>query len=257
MADLLPPGLRARYDEVYDRLLATYAHAVAGCKHANETDHTTEAAPSHPYFISPPPDYNDSKYKIMVVGQETRGWYCHDNYQFMTKNAMVDELLQQHAVGFKDENNFGWGGTFARGCKQLRTRLKEEFGCDPSQISFIPNNVLKVGKHNGNGSPCRCVIQWQREAGCMDLLRDEICKYYKPTHLVFFTGATYDQYLDEVFPELQHARANEEISSRQQMAVLSSPTLEGIKAVRTYHPGYLSRTGNFDSYIAAVAKSLA
>lgn len=257
MPDTIPPGLRARYVEVYDRLLATYAQAVAGCKHANETDHPQKAAPSHPYFISPPRDYKDSKYKVMVVGQETRGWYCHDGFIFTNKNATVDQLLNQHAKGFKDANNFGWGGTFARGCKHLRKQLTKELGCDSSQMSFIPNNVLKVGKHEGNGRPCRCVIQWQREAGCMDLLREEISKYYKPTHLVFFTGPTYDQYLDEVFPELHHARANEEISNRQQMAVLSSPTLEGIKAVRTYHPGYLSRTGNFDSYIAAIAKSLA
>jgi hypothetical protein len=257
MADaVLPDGLRARYDEVYDRLLATYAQAVADCKHTNETNHPKRAAPSHPYFIAPPPDYKDSKYKVMVVGQETRGWYCHKDWQFTKQNATVDQLLDAHADGFKDPKKPGWRGTFRNGCMKLRKQLEIEFGCDPAQISFITNNVLKVGKHKGNGRPCDCVIQWQHKAGCMDLLREEIFKYYKPTHLVFFTGPNYDQYLDKMFPDLKRARASDVFTERQ-VAMVSSPDLGNVKVVRTYHPGYPTRTSKLPEYIAAVAKSLA
>ena len=251
----VPDGLRAKYAEVYERLIATYAQTVSDSNHTEDT-HLQNVAPSHPYFISPPCGYADSKYKVMVVGQETRGWYCHDGYQFMKNNATVDQLLDHHADGFKGPDNFGWGGTFVRGCKLLRERLVRTFDCESSEISLLPNNVLKIGKHKGNGRPSQSVIQWQREAGCMDLLREEICTYYKPTHLVFFTGPHYDQYLDMVFPDLRHARVSEELNDRQKMAVLSCPALEGIKAVRTYHPGYLSRTGRLDVYISAVVRSL-
>lgn len=261
---VVPAGLRRRYDEVYESMLATYARAVAKCEHANCDDHLSKAAPSHPYFISATPQYEDSEYKVMVVGQETRGWYHHDKKQFTHSNATVDELVQHHADGFQDANNFGWQGTFKTGCDRLRKQLKEKLRCkgklrcDDTEICFIPNNILKVGKHKGSGRPCGCLIRWQQDAGCLKLLREEICEYYKPTHLVFFTGPNYDRYLDRVFPQLQHARACEAIRSRHQMAILSSPDLGDIRAVRTYHPGYLNRqSGRLDTYIEALANALA
>lgn len=259
MADAVPSGLRTRYDEVYSKLLATYAQAIADCKHTNETNHPKRSAPSHPYLISASPRYWKSDYRVMVVGQETRGWYRHTvddkHYHFTKENATVDQLLNLYEDGFHNPEKLLWSGTFKTGFNKLREELPQKFNCHPSKIGYITNNVIKVGRHKGSGRPCSCVINWQQDAGCLNLLREEICKYYLPTHIVFFSGPNYDYYLDLTFEDLKRTHVSD-VFTKRQIAMVSSPDLESIKLVRTYHPGYLTRTGRFDEYIAAVAKSL-
>ena len=120
--------------------------------------------------------------------------------------------------------------------------LEESSG--EQKISFLWNNLIKVGKSGMKGKPPEYIYRVEREF--FDVIRKEI-EILKPHLLVFLTGPYYDTVLRERI-NVRHFKGVGAYGERQ----LASFAVEGVAcAMRTYHPNYLWRKG-INSYYGAM-----
>ncbi len=190
-----------------------------------------ESKPTNPYLISVDDDYENSDIKIMIFGQETNGWYEEEDESIRAIQSHYDKWVHKKEC-------FSYGGHFWNGVRILLDRFKERY--QNKKISFLSNNIIKIGRSEGKGFPPDYIYEMERVH--FDVIKEEL-KIVQPNVVLFLTGPNYDSVIEDCFGKLEYT-ALEPFSTRQ----LASVKIENVdSAFRTYHPNYLFRN-DIDSY---------
>lgn len=187
---------------------------------------------SRPLLMHVPPGYEANSRKLMIVGQETKGWG--------TKGVQISvaELMGEYA-------GFNFGEKYRRSPFWVASHaLHRALNPDAPARSFLWSNLVKVDQNERRPSPE--IEEWVARLG---LLAMEI-KVTRPDVVVFFTGPRYDARLEATFPGLRFEETGPKISR------VIHPELPE-RSFRTYHPGYLRRSKQWGilSELASLAKN--
>ena len=164
--------------------------------------------------------YLQSKYKLVVIGQETNGWY--DDYMRTDEDICeVIEYTKNFELGRKYNSPF-W-------------RKAHEFNSDLNgfdDMNFIWMNINKFGKPLEPGAPDQRVLD--AEVKHYNIIAEEL-SIFKPDVCLFFTGPNYDSDIQRKISDVSFHKMGD--YNLNQLARLSSAHLP-MRSYRTYHPGY-------------------
>ena len=183
---------------------------------------TTELAPfkdvSKPLLCRVPDGYTDTTVRLMVVGQETRGWGV----------AGVQDVGS--LMNFYREFDLAHSRPTARRSPIWQAAHQLFNGLNPQgpERAFIWSNLVKVDQ---NGSRPKATVE--EIVSRFGLLPREIA-ITRPGAVVFFTGPYYRSRLTTTFPGVSLEPAAPKISR------VVHPQLPKA-SFHTYHPGYLRR----------------
>lgn len=212
------PGLKALYAELDAKGLKNYV------------------GPLLPYCWEE--QYLQSRHRLVVIGQETNGWYG----DYMTS----DEEIRRNIGEYKD---FQLGAEYNSLFWQYVHRFNLELnGVD--DLNFVWLNVNKFGKDHDEddeskaavGKPDQSVLD--AEVRHYNLLAEELA-ILKPDVCLFLTGPNYDGDIQRKLPDV----AFHEFGGygKREAVRLTSAHLPR-HSYRTYHPGYGNRIS--DTYRA-------
>lgn len=182
--------------------------------------------------------YLNSKYKLIVIGQETNGWYS----DYMNS----DEDIKKNIEVYK---SFGLG----KKVKTLFWKYVHEFNYLLNGIdnqNFIWDNINKFGKDSGKGKPVPDVLDCERvyfNVSCSELaiLKPDVC--------LFMTGPKYDKDVKNKIPDVKFSTFG--TYKMREVAKLCSSSLPK-KSYRIYHPQYaLYNRDWYNKMISNVLKS--
>lgn len=214
---------------------------------------------SAPLLLSVPERWLSSSNRILIIGQETKGWDWegHGSFLDFLRVANSVELLLRKYVEFNfakkdpnDHNSFFW-----RAYRKVRKRfdLSEE-GIDSN---VLWSNLIRADwekKSVTNAPPQQQKTAWSIFRG---ILTDEI-KILKPHAVIFFTGPDYDEFL---LSEFAGAKLHSFGSHPEREAAWLEHSSLPPSTIRTYHPGHLNRVPELqhmvDEIINEVAQRLA
>lgn len=175
-----------------------------------------------PFLISPGESYRKSKIKLMIIGQETNGWY--------NIHSKIDGLMKVYEdfnVGKNYSSSPFWNVTR----KLERTLEIKEHSCVWANLNkYDVNNKRPKGKH-------------EQEISHFDNLLISEIEILKPDICIFFTGPTFDYRLKKLYNDIVFQE--EENWKKNQLVTLKHEKLPEI-SIRTYHPKYL-RMKKFES----------
>lgn len=207
---------------------------------------------SPPLLLSVSQAWTQSPNRILIIGQETQGWDFDPGDYFPELESSIrnfSDFQKLHnsvpaltagyrAFEFARHQPANYNSPFWRAYRSVRSALSEQE--DGPETAVLWTNLFRVDLDGGsvlkNGSPEE--VAQIREAG-IKLLRAEI-NLLKPTGVIFFTGPNYDEHLHAHFPATQACHFLDH--DPQKTAILKHPWLP-LRSFRTYHPGYLSRSG--------------
>ena len=218
-ADLLVPI----YEQAFAQSLANY----------QDVPTSADGGPANPLLISPPENYESSKFKVMFFGQETNGWEgaFKESDGVLPLLGVYDEFVNKGVCR-------SYGGHFWHAVLRF---IAEFTKIDPS-TSFTWNNIVKIGKDWSKGTPPDSVIKWQEN--WFQVIREEV-RILSPDVIIFFTGPNYDRFIENVFGPFTLEKIGDH--SVRQLARVGSLSLPST-TFRTYHPNFLFRNG-FPGYL--------
>lgn len=164
-----------------------------------------------------PESYHPAKTKLMIVGQETRGW----------GNPQDDVETQLSRYVRFDLGKRFMRTPFWRNSHVLNKAVNE----GGSQLTFLWSNLVKASRLE-----TRPPTEVEELVSGLGLVQGEI-RIARPDAVVFFTGPNYDARLRKTFPGVEYHSIFDLVYR------LEHPDLPEL-AFRTYHPHYLSRSGN-------------
>lgn len=208
------------YQEKNDRLMAEYEDYFSELQ--TKFDNETKATLSLPLFMHVFPEYDNLDKKVMVVGQEIKGW-CSTLSDTTKDPTMIVECYKHFELG-KDYYN----SPFWRFGKTLFSKLNPNN--KPSGLLWT--NLSKVDQ---NGSGVNQSIRKKNKSG-YDLLIKEIT-ITNPEIVVFLTSWEKDETLKATFEKIAFENV-EDIPSEYLVRVKS--TNLPYNAFRTYHPRFLN-----------------
>src|SRR5574344_1378957 len=167
-------------------------------------------------------EYRKSRYKLMIFGQETNGWF--DKY-IRTPNDIKEDIQLYQDFKLGDSYN----SLFWQYAHNINLMINGE-----DNLNFIWNNVNKCGL-DGKGRPLSNVLTKEKEQ--FNVISKEI-DILKPDVCIFLSGPNYDSDLRRNFPDLRIEPF--ENYPTNEAAILVSPCLP-VKSFRIYHPGYGNR----------------
>jgi hypothetical protein len=172
---------------------------------------------SKPLLMQVPSGYGATPQKLMIVGQETKGWG--------PKGAQpsVADLMGGYA-------GFNLGANYRRNPFWVAShQLHRALNPDAPEPSFLWSNLVKVDQNER-----RPTAEVEETVARLGLLAMEI-GVTRPDVVVFFTGPRYDARLEATFPGARLEEAGPKVS---RVVHRDLPEL----TFRTYHPGYLRRS---------------
>ncbi|MDE5791100.1 MAG: hypothetical protein K2H96_07735 [Muribaculaceae bacterium] len=169
-------------------------------------------------------EYYDAPIKLMVFGQETKGWNNPVNSKIEENTA--ESLTEEYYLHNLGRHRLG-RSSFFRTIHDLNRRVG-----NPDSNCFVWNNILKFGKEDSAGYPSDNVME--AELKYLNVIPDEI-EILNPDACVFLTGPNYDsdikkRFQDAVFIPVEGFKSRE-------LIIIKSKSLPQ-KTFRTYHPGY-------------------
>ena len=171
-----------------------------------------------PLLIDISDAYRRSMVKLMVVGQQTKGWGHPEDG--------IEGLLAEY-------RRFDLGKTYVRSPFWLAAHeVYESLNPAGPPRGFLWSNLIKVDV--AQERPPRAIEELISFTG---LLQHEL-SITQPDVVVFFTGPWYDERLRATFPGVEYERVNDFIDR------LSHDELP-VQTFRSYHPNYLRRSGNW------------
>jgi hypothetical protein len=184
---------------------------------------------SKPLLASVPTAYEQSKVRVLIVGQETNGWGMWDDWP----TSITDR------VGWlrSEYRNFDRGRKYNSTFFQAASRLQERVNPDCDAFGFMWLNLFMCDQKNS--TPTEPAAETLRS---MSMLRDEV-GILRPDAVVFFTGPVYDYTIrhERYFPDVAFEPTS------KWWAKIHSKYLPQ-RSVRTYHPSYLRRKKRFDVF---------
>lgn len=167
--------------------------------------------------------YSTAKVRIMICGQETRGW---TNGNEIMKNM----------DGYRDfrVNNYHYGGhqksAFWKAFRYFKSEIDRKYGAE--ECVYVYQNINKIGLLGVNGMNNQ-VRNLERSHFPVVSKEFEILK---PDIVIFLTGPSRDHDIKFHFPDLRFAKVGDE-SDLKRMAWLKSENLPQ-QSLRLYHPCY-------------------
>ena len=218
---------------------------------------------SPPLLLNVPEKWVNSTKRVLVVGQETLGWDFHPGDYFpeletsiatfadfqSTPNSVAALTAGYRDFEFARHQRENYNSPFWRAYRSVRFALGEDV--DGPETAVLWTNLFRMsldsGSVVGNGSLEEATLI--REQGAA-LLRAEI-QVLAPSSVIFFTGPNYNEHLYAQFPGVELIRLEDYAPEKTSMLKHSQLPLQ---TFRTYHPGYLVRSGQWD--IISVINSL-
>lgn len=212
---------------------------------------------SPPLLLNVPRRFAETKTPTVVFGQETFGWSWNGDltkeypnytreYKFQDQNSLNDFLSRDDAIealcwGY-EQFDFGKrhpvNSPFWRAFRSLNTD-ENLLWSNVVKCDYQGGSILQLDHSNRD----HFLDQQSRLIqGEMEILR--------PKAAIFFTGPYYDFVLQKLYPGVSFAPA---LGDDTKIARLSHAKLPS-NSFRTYHPSYLSRSGNW-KYVDSI-KSL-
>jgi hypothetical protein len=181
-----------------------------------------------PFLMSPNDKYKNQQNRLLIVGQETFGWYYH-----------LDDLAKQMTV--YEDFNLGeeyYSSPFWNVIRKIERILgKEPYSSAWTNISKYDHNEWRpIGEFANTISKLD------------DILIQEI-KIIQPKICLFFTGPSFDNRLENIYEGLQFAQVD--TFDLRTLAKLVHPELPAL-TFRSYHPNYLRRSGIEGDFIKFV-----
>lgn len=204
---------------------------------------------SAPLLLRIPNKWSHSSTRLLIVGQETRGWgfekgQAHNRpdtaiKSFATFRAMPESVPA--LTEWYERFEFGryWPGLvrspFWRAYRAYRRALGEDL--DGFDTSVLWTNLFRMAYDEGSPLKLGNLKDHLLLKASGDLLRKEI-SILRPSAVIFHTGPKYESALREMFQDLELVPMmgfDASRTSRIRSSLLPSTTW------RTYHPGYLNR----------------
>ncbi len=168
-----------------------------------------------PILTSPREKYENSKIKLLIIGQETKGW---NNIQSGVEGLM--NVYEKFDLGRNYYSSPFWNVT-----RKVERALEiEEYSCAWTNL-----NKYDVGAKRPKGSYAKDISNFD------DILLSEI-EILKPDVCIFFTGPDFDSRLKNIYNNIVFQK--EEGWKTNQLVTLKHNNLPEI-SIRTYHPKYL------------------
>ena len=206
---------------VFCTRMSDFQHILNTCKESNI---------SGPFLMSPNEKYAKQPYPFLAIGQETNGWgMCAD---------IVSEEECKKMMSVYEDFNVGekyYSSPFWNMIRKIETALgNESYSCAFTNISKFDYNC---GRPDSEHEKIFSILD--------DLLIDEI-NIIKPKICLFFTSYQFDYRLENIFKQVEFM---ETVGfDKNTLCLLKHPNLPTL-SFRTYHPGYLRRSGKEDSIV--------
>ena len=248
-------------ESVQDELAALYQDWRAGLDSSKQVDGL-----SPPLLLSVSDDYCQAERRIVVFGQETKGWQWNRNLRkdfpkypldfpyedlysmrdFVTQPDSVDALCWGYREfgGFKEGRH--WKPDFASSQSDSH---KSPFWAAFRDIQKWPgagvmwNNLAKSDFEGASVLQAPVAVAQAGSVSPANLLLSELA-ILKPDACIFFTGPYYDDLLKKTFPCCTIQQHDSEVTSWE-LARIGHPSLP-IASFRTYHPRFLRQGQRWD-----------
>jgi hypothetical protein len=184
---------------------------------------------SQPLLCRVPDGYTKTFIRLMVVGQQTYGW------DTSPRADGVPALMDLY-------RDFDLARTCPDRGKPFWSAMHQVFcGLNPDspERSFIWSNLVKVDQRGNRPDP-----QVEEIVSVHRLLPKEIA-ITCPDAVAFFTGPDFDTRLKATFPNCHFEQVTPSTPTKV-LARLVHPELPR-SSFRTYHPGYLRRSGQWQT----------
>ncbi|WPK55458.1 hypothetical protein [Vibrio fluvialis] len=193
---------------------------------------------ANPLLVKVDQSYVDADVRVMIVGQETDGWYgC-----LRSRDLCVEELMDCYHNYFSQRNSGGndmgkrafWN---MKNFKYFETHLVEHL--KDKKVAFIWNNISKIG-NDGRGKPSSSITELER--GYFNIFLEEF-EILKPDIVIFTTGESRDCYIkhhfgdDVIFtPQLSLSCGSLADKTNNLISHVTLPGFSAVKALRIEHP---------------------
>lgn len=192
---------------------------------------------SSPLFLNtnvPNGMLKEKKYKILFIGQQTKGWDSNFKNSDLELNNIPEFINELKKLYY----NFNYGKRLDRKhyngyLWQFQRKLLNTINnFSNSEFGLIWTNILRFDEHGGKIKDKRDIekISYNKNY----ILRKEI-EILKPDVVVFVTGPSYDSILNETFDDLKFIPVAEVSNDSKRFSILESKYLP-IMSFRTYHP---------------------
>ncbi len=224
---------------------------------------------SCPLFVNRTSEWNSSRYKLLVFGQETCGWdfamdetvsgmEAHTLRHCISVPDAVDALGKHYAAfDLAECDSSIRRSPFWRAHRYLATRLeggdyRKLLWTNLARCDASPLNESTAGVWNNfTYSNLDKICSWQKDFAVEELNASGA------KAVIFFTGPNYDYILERTFEDVRFHSVPGCGESERVCSRVSGHCLP-VASFRTYHPSYLSRSGRLsllDALVEAIVKS--
>lgn len=180
---------------------------------------------SNPLLATVPKAYEESKVRLLVIGQETHGWW--GAWDDVPQNDPIAQLRLNYSQFERGRHH---NSPFFQAASKLQTYLNPD--SDPFGFMWLNLYICDQNKR----LPQEPIAEQVRQ---VSLLREEI-RILKPDAVIFFAGPAYNYAITHgsFFPDARFDTASK-LWSKVHSSALPA------KTARTYHPKYLRLSKQF------------
>ena len=195
--------------------------------------------------------WDDSKYRILLVGQENFGWddgkegAFQKMQDFLAKPESVEQIQSVY-------EGFNFGATYTPSPFWQAYREARRIAEADRDYSVMWSNLYRCCYNGGSVFNAGKEEQQLLLEMSRDVFVDEL-KILKPRAVIFTTGPYYDETINQFFQGNVFADFSSERNNQRQLARIEHPDLPQGKSYRTYHPNYLRRTGKWELFSEILA----
>ena len=226
-------GLVEKYGEAWERSVVSMP---VSCRN--------EQMPTNPLLLAIPESFVEANIKILFFGQETNDWEG-----VFPHSEGIHHLVVTYTKIYLNGLYFRYDGQFWNGISKLKQKFEVHLAHTGTTVSFLWNNLVKIGKCENIGLPSEELLQWQDH--WFNIIREGVL-FLRPDATIFFIGPNYNRFIRRIFDDVNFERINER--NERQLARVRSVHLP-IKTIRTYHLNYLWRNG-FYRYLDEIANEM-
>lgn len=185
-----------------------------------------------PLLMSETNEYENSKVKLLIIGQETNGWGYHSE---KIKQGMSDYL--SFNLGEKYISSPFWNVT-----RKIESALgNNKYSCSWTNLSKYDDDTKRP-----EGEVAEKISK-------IDTLLLEEIEILKPDFIIFFTSHHFDYRIKKIFDNIEFKSIDD--FTIKQCSKLNHQSLP-INTFRTYHPKYLRISGLENKFIELIKNTI-